>query len=79
MTVFPGLAIIVSTTAMRLSVKKENKTYTIRIWFKHDLVLERGGYITREEATLDAWTNALFIQDIATATKRSVEALVNGL
>jgi hypothetical protein len=61
---------------MRLSVKKENGSYVIRIWFRHNLVLEEAGYNTREEATLDAWTNALFIRDIATATEQSVEALV---
>jgi hypothetical protein len=64
---------------MRLSVRKENKTYVARIWFKQNLVFEQFGYGSREEATLDAWVNALFIKDIAVATEASVEALVNGL
>ena len=64
---------------MRLSVKKENNKYVTRIWLKQDLVFEQYGYSSRAEATLDAWVNALFIHDIATATEESVESLNYGI
>lgn len=63
---------------MRLSVVKENGCYTTRIWNKQELMFVQNGYSTREEATLDAWVNALFIRDIATATEESVWA-ANGV
>lgn len=63
---------------MRLSVVKENGRYTTRIWHKHELVFVQNGYSTREEATLDAWVNALFIRDIETVTEESFWA-ANGI
>lgn len=70
---------------MRISVNKECGAFVTRIWFKHRasvvppiLVYEQYGHSTRAEAALDAWTNALFIRDIAMATEKSVEALVDG-
>lgn len=64
---------------MRLSVKKENQAYITRIWHGQELLFVQDGYSTREEATLDAWVNALFICDIMTATEQSVRDFVNGL
>lgn len=62
---------------MRLTIKKENGKFVTRIWLKQNLVLEQYGYGSREDATLNAWTNALLIREIVIATQKSVEALVN--
>lgn len=63
---------------MRLGVKKENGSFITRIWLKNQVVFEQFGYETRAEATLNAWVNALFIRDIASATEASVEQLMKG-
>jgi hypothetical protein len=63
---------------MRLSVQKEYGEYVACIFLHNELVYT-STHSTRALATLDAWENALFIKDIATATEQSVEALVNEL
>jgi hypothetical protein len=60
---------------MSLSLSKTGKTYTAYISLHGNLVWQES-HPSRESATLAMWEAALFIRDIATATERSVEAMI---
>ena len=57
---------------MRLSVKREGTQIVSRIYLGNQMVYRQSGYNSRQEATLDAWVNALLVQKVVNATIESV-------